>query len=103
VAEKINRELVQKVARLSRLELSDKQTERFTSQLSAILEYVHKMDDLNTDNVEPLAHCLPVDNVMRTDEAAESIPVRKALANAPGANTSFFRVPKVLDEDAGII
>jgi aspartyl/glutamyl-tRNA(Asn/Gln) amidotransferase C subunit len=65
MAEKIDQEQVKKVAKLSRLDLTDSEIEEFTGQLGAILEYVEKMNELDTENVEPLAHCLPVSNVFR--------------------------------------
>ena len=98
MAEKISRAEVEKVAKLARLELSDAEVDEFTGQLGAILEYVEKMNELDTENVEPLAHCLPVHNVLREDEVKESLGTEKTLANAPDADEQFFRVPKILDE-----
>jgi len=101
MAERISRQEVQKVAKLARLELSDAEIEQFTGQLGAILEYVEKMNELDTDNVEPLAHCLPVSNVFRADEVKESLGTDRTLANAPERDGEFFRVPRILDESAG--
>ena len=69
MAKKIDQAQVRKVAKLSRLELTEAEIEEFTGQLSAILDYVEKMNDLDTTNVEPLAHCLPISNVLRQDAA----------------------------------
>ena len=99
--EKIDKGLVQKVAKLSRLELTDPEVEEFTGQLSAILEYVEKMNELDTSNVKPLAHCLPISNVFREDLPKESIGSEKALANAPQRDGNFFKVPKILDDSSG--
>ena len=99
--EKIDKELVKKVAKLSRLELTDPEVEEFTGQLSAILEYVEKMNELDTDNVKPLAHCLPISNVFRADLPKESLGSEKALANAPQRDGNFFKVPKILDDSSG--
>ena len=101
VAQKIDQEQVRKVASLSRLELTDQEILEFTGQLGAILEYVEKMNELATDNVEPLAHCLPISNVFREDCAKESLGTEKALANAPDRDESFFKVPKILDDSSG--
>ena len=98
---KIDRDQVKKVAKLSRLELSDAEVEEFTGQLSAILDYVEKMNELDTTDVEPLAHCLPISNVFREDSVKESLGTEKALANAPQRDGSFFKVPKILDESFG--
>ncbi|MHC4476537.1 MAG: Asp-tRNA(Asn)/Glu-tRNA(Gln) amidotransferase subunit GatC [Planctomycetota bacterium] len=101
MAKRIDAGQVRKVAKLSRLELTEAEVEEFTGHLSAILEYVEKMNELDTDNVEPLAHCLPVSNVFRTDQVKESLGTEKALANAPQQDGEFFKVPKILDESSG--
>jgi aspartyl-tRNA(Asn)/glutamyl-tRNA(Gln) amidotransferase subunit C len=101
VAQKIDQKQVRKVAKLSRLDLSEDEIQEFTGQLGAIIEYVEKMNELNTDNVEPLAHCLPVSNVFREDSVRESIGTDKALANAPDRDDSFFKVPKIIEDGSG--
>jgi aspartyl-tRNA(Asn)/glutamyl-tRNA(Gln) amidotransferase subunit C len=101
VPQKIDTELVRKVARLSRLELTDSEVQEFTGQLSAILEYVEKMNQLDTENVEPLAHCLPIHNVFRQDLVKESLGTDKAIANAPQRDGPFFKVPKIIDDSSG--
>jgi aspartyl-tRNA(Asn)/glutamyl-tRNA(Gln) amidotransferase subunit C len=85
------------VAHLARLELSDFDLEQMTRQLGAILEYVNQLQQVDTENVEPLAHPLPVHNVFREDEPASSLPVAAALANAPDRRGDFYGVPAVLD------
>ncbi|HCO92783.1 MAG TPA: Asp-tRNA(Asn)/Glu-tRNA(Gln) amidotransferase GatCAB subunit C [Phycisphaerales bacterium] len=92
---------VRKVAKLARLELTDAEVQEFTGQLSAILEYVEKMNELDTGNVEPLAHCLPISNVFRKDCVKESLGTEKTLANAPQRDGEFFKVPKILDDSSG--
>jgi aspartyl-tRNA(Asn)/glutamyl-tRNA(Gln) amidotransferase subunit C len=99
MAKKIDEAIVRKVAKLSRLELSKDEVKEFTSQLSAILDYVEKMNELDTTDVEPLAHCLPISNVFRADAVKESIGTEKALSNAPQRDGEFFKVPKILDEN----
>lgn len=101
MAEKIDKEQVKKVAKLSRLQLSEAEVEEFTHQLSAILDYMEKLNELDTTNVEPLAHCLPISNVFRTDEVKESLGTEKTLANAPQRDGDFFKVPKILDDSTG--
>ncbi len=98
---KIDEAEVRKVAKLSRLELSDEEVEEFTVQLGAILGYVEKMNEVDTEGVEPLAHCLPITNVLRADCVRESIGTDAALANAPARDGCFFKVPKVLDSGSG--
>ena len=98
---KIDQTQVRKVARLSRLELTEAEVAEFTGQLSAILDYVEKMNELDTTRVEPLAHCLPVSNVFRADCVKESLGTEKTLTNAPQRDGEFFKVPKILDDSSG--
>jgi aspartyl-tRNA(Asn)/glutamyl-tRNA(Gln) amidotransferase subunit C len=98
MARKIDQTQVRKVAKLSRLELTDQEVQEFTGQLGAILEYVEKMNELDTGKVEPLAHCLPISNVFREDIVKESLGTEKTLANAPERDGEFFKVPKILEE-----
>jgi aspartyl-tRNA(Asn)/glutamyl-tRNA(Gln) amidotransferase subunit C len=85
---------------LSRLELSDKEVSEFSGQLSAILEYVEQLNQLDTEGVEPTAHPLPLRNVFREDEANEPLAIDAALANAPERTASFFKTPKVIDQES---
>lgn len=88
---------VRKVAKLGRLDLSDPELGLMAKQLSAILGYVDQLQELNTDDVEPLAHPLPVQNVFRDDELRPSLPVSEVLRNAPARSGDFFAVPAILD------
>ncbi len=85
------------VAHLARLELSQEELALFTDQLSAIVEYVNKLNEVKTEGVEPMAHALPIQNVFRPDESAPSLPTSEALANAPDRRGDFYGVPAVLD------
>jgi aspartyl-tRNA(Asn)/glutamyl-tRNA(Gln) amidotransferase subunit C len=88
---------VEHVAKLARLELSDAEKEQFTGQLNAILKYAEKLNGLDTDDVEPTTHVLPIVNVMRADVQRESLPVEKVLLNAPDEEDEQFKVPAVLE------
>ena len=101
MGKKIDEAQVRKVAQLSRLDLSDAEVGEFTGQLEAILAYVVKMSELNTDEVEPLAHCLPLSNCLREDVVTDSLGAEAALANAPQRDGEFFKVPKILDDNSG--
>lgn len=101
MAKKIDRAQVRKVAKLSRLDLTEAEVAEFTGQLSAILDYMEKMNELDTADVEPLAHCLPISNVFREDSVKKSLGTEKTLANAPKRDGEFFKVPKILDEGSG--
>ena len=100
MSEQIDAEQVRKVAKLARLQLSDSEIEEFTGQLGAILGYVEKMNELDTEGVEPLAHCLPISNVFRADEVEPSLGTDRALANAPERDGPFFTVPKILADNS---
>lgn len=98
MSQKIDENQVRKVAKLSRLALSEKEISEFTGQLSAIIAYVEKMNELDTQGVEPLAHCLDVSNCFREDSPKESLGTEKTLSNAPEHDGQFFMVPKILDD-----
>jgi len=95
---KIDETLVRKVAKLARLDLSDGEVKEFSGQLNAIIGYVERMNELNTEGIEPLAHCLPISNVFREDTVKESLGTEKTLSNAPQKDGAFFKVPKILEE-----
>ncbi|HXZ58330.1 MAG TPA: Asp-tRNA(Asn)/Glu-tRNA(Gln) amidotransferase subunit GatC [Gaiellaceae bacterium] len=89
----ITRDEVLHVARLARLELSEDELSRFAEQLSAILEAVGKVSELDLEGVEPTAHPLDLVNVWADDEPRPCLPVEAALANAPDREDGSFRVP----------
>jgi aspartyl-tRNA(Asn)/glutamyl-tRNA(Gln) amidotransferase subunit C len=89
----ISREEVLHVARLARLALTDEEVERFQGQLSAILEAVGKVSELDLSEVQPTSHPLELANVWAEDEPRPCLPVEDALANAPDREGAFFRVP----------
>jgi aspartyl-tRNA(Asn)/glutamyl-tRNA(Gln) amidotransferase subunit C len=94
---KISRQEVDHVAKLARLELSDQEKEKLTDQLSNILTYVEKLNELDTRGVEPTAHVLDINNVMRSDVSEESLTQERALANAPEKAAGHYKVPKIIE------
>jgi aspartyl-tRNA(Asn)/glutamyl-tRNA(Gln) amidotransferase subunit C len=88
---------VEYVARLARLELSSAEKKLFASQMGAILGYVEKLKELNTEGILPTSHAVPMENSFREDVTCPSIGIEKALANAPDRVASFYRVPKVIE------
>jgi aspartyl-tRNA(Asn)/glutamyl-tRNA(Gln) amidotransferase subunit C len=94
----ISREEVQKVSLLARLQLSEAELDTMTSQLGDILGYVELLGELDTENVEPMAHALDVANVFRDDQTKPSLDRDRALANAPNHDGECYRVPAVLGE-----
>jgi aspartyl-tRNA(Asn)/glutamyl-tRNA(Gln) amidotransferase subunit C len=89
----ISRDEVLHVARLARLALTDEEVERLGAQLSAILEAVGKVSELDLSDVEPTSHPLDLVNVWVEDEPRPSLPVEEALANAPDREGGYFKVP----------
>ncbi len=87
---------VEHVALLARLSLSEDEKNRFCEQLRSILDYADTLNSLSTDDVEPLTHILNVNNVFRTDEVKPSTDRDEMLANAPLAEDSQYKVPKII-------
>jgi aspartyl-tRNA(Asn)/glutamyl-tRNA(Gln) amidotransferase subunit C len=94
----ISRDEVRKVSLLGRLLLSDEELETMTSQLGQILQYMELLAEVDTTEVEPMAHALDVANVFRDDRVAPGLDRREALANAPHHDGECYLVPAVLGE-----
>ena len=92
---------VRHVAKLSRLKLSDERVHYFAAQLTNVMGYIAKLNELNVDGVEPMAHPTDITNAFRDDTPGRPMSVEAALANAPDADSPFFRVPKVLGDGGG--
>lgn len=92
----ISKQDVEHVALLARLELSEEEKEAYTQQLNSILGYMEKLNALDTNNVEPTAHVLPMDNVFREDKVDSGLPREKALQNAPAVEEGQFKVPRIV-------
>ncbi len=90
-------EEVRWVAHLARLELSHAELALMAGQLNGIIDYFNQLQQVDTENVEPLAHPLPIQNVFREDEASPSLSVDAALANAPDRRGNYYGVPAVLE------
>jgi aspartyl-tRNA(Asn)/glutamyl-tRNA(Gln) amidotransferase subunit C len=85
------------IAHLARISLTDTEVQRFTAQLSGILDHFAELAAVDTEGLEPTAHPLPLSNVMRADFVAPSLQQSEALANAPEKEDGFFRVRAVLE------
>ena len=93
----LTKEEVAKVAHLARLDISDAMAESMAHQLSDVLDYAAKLNELNTDDVTPLSHPGKLSNVFRDDVPAPSLPNEAALQNAPDKQSGSFRVPRVIE------
>jgi aspartyl-tRNA(Asn)/glutamyl-tRNA(Gln) amidotransferase subunit C len=94
---KLSLEQVRHVAGLARLSLSEEEEARFSQQLSAILDAVAQLEQLDTADVEPTSHATLSAGLLRADEVRPSLPPARALANAPAKSDSSFAVPKILE------
>jgi len=97
MSNQLTRVEVEKVAALARLKLSEAELETLTSQMGQILNYVELLNEVDTDDVEPMAHAVEVVNVFRDDEVRDSLPREAALSNAPKTDGRAFLVPQILE------
>lgn len=95
--EKITIEQVEHIANLARLRFSEEEKKKLTEHLGKILEYIDQLNKLNTDDVEPTSHAIPVKNVAREDVVKQSFKQDEALANAPSPVDGLFEVPKIIE------
>ena len=89
---------VEKIAELAKLKFSDEELESFTPQMNEILSYMEKLNELITENIEPLSHPIDQTNVFREDKLKPSISTEDALQNAPSKDDQHFKVPKVIGD-----
>ena len=94
----INQDTVDKLATLSRLEFDGKAKEEIISDLNRMLDFVDKLNELDTANVEPLIYMNDEKNVLRADEVKQEISQKQALSNAPKKDSDYFKVPKVVEK-----
>jgi aspartyl-tRNA(Asn)/glutamyl-tRNA(Gln) amidotransferase subunit C len=99
MAERITRAEVEHVAQLARLALTDEEVDSLTAELAVILDHAAQVSALDTHDVQPTAHPLPLVNVFRADEARAGVPRDEVLAAAPVAEEHRFRVPRILGEE----
>jgi len=92
-----SRELIDYVANLSRIELAEHERETFRVQIGEILEFIQKLNELDTTGVEPMVHSLHLTNVFRSDEVKPSLERQAALKNAPARSEDSYKVPAILD------
>ena len=95
---KIDKELIRHIALLARIEMTDGQAETLGRQFADIVAYVDKLQELDTEGVEPMAHALDVRNVLAEDTLGESLSVEQAMTNAPARDGDFYKVPKVIGD-----
>uniref|UniRef100_A0A7C4AIH7 Aspartyl/glutamyl-tRNA(Asn/Gln) amidotransferase subunit C n=1 Tax=Thermodesulfovibrio aggregans TaxID=86166 RepID=A0A7C4AIH7_9BACT len=94
---KISKEQVKHIAMLARIELNEDEIELYQEQLSKILDYVEKLNEIDTTEIEPTSHVINLSNVFREDRIKPWLSRDEALKNAPDATDKFFRVPKIIE------
>lgn len=92
----LSKEVVEKVAKLSRLELEEAEKELYAEQLNQILDTMAGLEQIDTEGVAPLAHVLPIKNVFREDDVGRCFTQEEVLANAPEYTNGMFQVPKIV-------
>ena len=92
----IDNETVDKIASLSKLSFSGEQKEAIKNDMNKMLNFIGKLEEVNTDGVDPLIHMTEDVNVLRADEAVSDITQKEALKNAPKKDSTYFKIPKVL-------
>lgn len=94
---KITREVVEYVGHLGRLNLESHEVDIYTDQLDRILQYMDKLNTLNTEGIEPTNHAIPLDCLLREDFVKESFKIESSLKNAPERKGNFFKVPPIIE------
>jgi aspartyl-tRNA(Asn)/glutamyl-tRNA(Gln) amidotransferase subunit C len=93
----VDKETLRKIAHLSRLDLEEKNEKDLMGRMNRILTWMEKLNEINTDQVEPLTHMSEEVNILREDEVLPPLPHDRGLLNAPKKDADYFRVPKVLE------
>lgn len=94
----INKDIINKLADLAKLDFTEDEKVNLEKDLSQIISFFEKMNEVNTDNVEPLIFMSDEENILRNDEPKQVITHQEALMNAPAKDSDYFKVPKFLDK-----
>jgi len=95
---KVDENMIDKIAKLSMLEFDEKQKPTIINDMNKMLEFINKLNEINTDSVEPLIHISEEKNILRKDISNTYISQQEALKNAPMKDSTYFKMPKVLDK-----
>lgn len=99
MAKKIDIKTVDEIAHLARLEFTNEAKEGIITDMNRMLDFVEKLNELNTENVEPLIYMTQEQNVLREDTPEITLTQKEALKNAPQKDTDYFKAPKVIDNN----
>ncbi len=97
MAQKIDTKTVDEIAHLARLEFNDEAKAEILNDMNRMLAWVDKLNELDTDKVEPLIYMSEERSVLREDEVKQTLTQKEALQNAPKKDSDYFKVPKVID------
>lgn len=89
---------VEHVAKLARLALADDEKQKFADQMGKLLDYFNQLNEVNTDNVEPMTQAIPIINVMREDKIVQTFTREELMANAPLEEDGYFKVPRITED-----
>jgi len=92
----ITKKEVEYVAKLAKLEFDEEEKEEFTSQLNSILDYFKKLNEIDTEKVEPTAYVISMPNLLNEDKVKPSFPQEEALSNSKFIKKGYFKVPKIM-------
>ena len=92
----IGRKEVEHVASLARLALNEDEKKAYEEELKDVITFMDKLEELDTEGIEPTIHVLDMHNVFRKDEVQESLPIEDVLKNAPDSEEDYFVVPSIL-------
>lgn len=92
----IERQETERIARLAKLQLTEAEIQQYTAQLGAILDYVAQMNELDTTDIAPASHAMPLYNVFRADQSRQILSREEVLQNAAGQENNCFKIPQIL-------
>ena len=92
----VNNKLIRDIAKLSKLEFNKYSNEKMKKDLKKILAFVDKLNEIDTENIEPLIYLSEEENILRADQISKSLTQEQALENAPHKDSDYFKVPNVL-------
>jgi aspartyl-tRNA(Asn)/glutamyl-tRNA(Gln) amidotransferase subunit C len=95
----VTSEMIDRLAHLARLKFSEEEKNELKTDLERMIEFVEKLKEVNTDNVEPLLHITDAINVLREDEIKQTITKKEALFNVPVTDGNYIKVPKVIKKE----
>jgi aspartyl-tRNA(Asn)/glutamyl-tRNA(Gln) amidotransferase subunit C len=96
---RVDEKEVEKIANLAKITLTDKEKKKYSLQLSEILKYVEQLNEIDTENVQPLSHVQEVTNIFRQDKVIPSLKKEEVFKNVPEVHGPYYQVPKVITDE----